>query len=428
MPRNVFLSILGTGKYSETKYYFDKDIKDTTKYFETRFIQEATIKYFCSEWNENDRIIIFLTQDARAKNWEEPSQNGYKGLSKTIEDLKLAAKMITIDIPDGKNEDEIWKIFDKIYDVLQDEDNLYIDITHAFRSLPMLLTVLLSYAKVLKRVKVMSLTYGNWEAKDTNNCSPVIDLTALSSLQDWSIAANNFVSFGNPDMLSELTSQEINPILKHTQGKDRVASQLRTVTSNIKTFVTNLLTLRGNKIYKGDNAEIIKNAITEAKQINVLLPQLNPLLDNIQQKISSFNSKASILNIWAATEWYIQHGLYQQAYSILREGVITYICSLLNWPINDINNRELIVSACKIVKEKVPENHWKENCKNNRDKVLEIIDFLYSRQNLVENILALSEGRNDFMHAGFRDNAINGNTLIQNIDNLFKKLKEEIPE
>jgi len=64
------------------------------------------------------------------------------------------------EIPDGKDTDEIWEIFDIIYNALEEDDNIYIDITHSFRYLPMLLLVLLNYAKYLKNIKIKQITYG----------------------------------------------------------------------------------------------------------------------------------------------------------------------------------------------------------------------------------------------------------------------------
>ncbi|HOK99902.1 MAG: TIGR02221 family CRISPR-associated protein [Bacteroidales bacterium] len=422
MHRKVFLSILGTGKYELTSYYFD----DKSNGYKTRFIQEATIKHFCNNWDENDHIYFFLTNKARTQNWNHPAENGYDGLSEVIGKLNLKAKVDTKDLPDGNNEKELWQIFDIIYGVLQENDDLYIDITHAFRSLPMLLTVLLTYAKVLKQVTVRSITYGNYEARDENNLSPVIDLTALSSLQDWSLAANNFVSFGNADLLVELTNNEIKPILKETKGKDTTASLLREVGNNIQIFVKNILTVRGQSIYKGEQIDKIRKNIDEAKQANTQLPQLNPLLNQIDKKISHFKATESVDNFLAATEWCIRHGLYQQAYSILLEGVVSYICRAVNLSITDITNRELISSACYILQNETPENQWDAKCQNNRETVHNILQFLSDKKNLVKAIRTLSDSRNDFMHAGFRENPSNSKKLIENIHKYYEAIRQEL--
>ena len=87
------------------------------------------------------------------------------------------------DIKDGKDTDEIWEIFDVIYNEINDGDELFLDITHAFRYLPMLLTVLINYSKFLKKITVKSITYGNFMAE--GDLKPIMDLTSISVLQDY---------------------------------------------------------------------------------------------------------------------------------------------------------------------------------------------------------------------------------------------------
>ncbi|MCX7986298.1 MAG: TIGR02221 family CRISPR-associated protein [Bacteroidales bacterium] len=422
MSRNVFLSILGASPYKLTKYYFNNNQEE---YFETYFIQEATIRFFCKEWTANDKICILVTSKSKENNWNDPCGNGYKGLSKILSELHLNPTIEVIDIPDGYNEKEIWEIFDKIYNAIQEEDKLYIDITHAFRSLPMLLTVLLNYAKVLKKVSVHSLTYGNYEARK-DDFSPVIDLTALSELQDWTIAANNFVAFGVANMLSELTKKEINPILKDTKGKDIAASQLRTLSDNLSQFTLNLSTLRGQKILKGENVKKIISTINESVNQNTLIPQLVPLLTIIKEKTSSFSEEDPTLNFLAATNWYIQHQQYQQAYSILLEGLITYICKQNNIEETNVKKRDLVTSACYILENNLEEDNWSQNCKDNYELTKKLIDYMSKNRNLLEEIRILSMLRNDFMHAGFREHPVESKKIIEKIKESYNNIKKII--
>ncbi|MEA3505330.1 MAG: TM1812 family CRISPR-associated protein, partial [Bacteroidota bacterium] len=171
MARKVFISVLGTGYYSKTKYYCENKDENV----ETHFIQEAMLKFYSNEFKKNDKAYLFLTRKARNDNWESPAQknnkfviegksDSYQGLEETLKGFDF--DVISKDIPDGNNEEEIWEIFQKVFDVLELEDEVYFDITHAFRSIPMLIMVLINYAKFLKKINVKSITYGNWEGRD----------------------------------------------------------------------------------------------------------------------------------------------------------------------------------------------------------------------------------------------------------------------
>ena len=61
----VLLTLLGTSDYYPCNYYLDNVMKTNN----IRFIQEALANHICKDWTSEDRIVIFLTEDAKKKNW-----------------------------------------------------------------------------------------------------------------------------------------------------------------------------------------------------------------------------------------------------------------------------------------------------------------------------------------------------------------------
>jgi CRISPR-associated DxTHG motif protein len=164
MARKVFISILGTGFYGSCQYASGSFTSD-----KTRFVQEATLEYIgAKDWTTHDIALIFLTQKARKDNWEKSitkrvnnsteAEESYIGLEQLLENMNLPFTPEGVDIVEGKNEDEIWKIFNTIYEKLEDGDELYFDLTHSFRYLPMLLLVLGNYSKFLKNVTIAHIS------------------------------------------------------------------------------------------------------------------------------------------------------------------------------------------------------------------------------------------------------------------------------
>ncbi len=219
---NVFLTVLGTGAYSEANYKYGENI------YKTRFIQEALISEFCKTWSKDDKICVFLTKGAKEKNWNND-------LEKLLKTLNLEVQIIPVDIKDGQNEEEIWEIFDELYKSVNENDSIIFDITHSFRSIPMLVIVFLNYAKVLKNVNLSGIYYGAFEAaKNNNGISPIFDLTPFSILQDWTNATNIFLQTGDSSYINELAQNQINPILKKTKGADENARAIQYVMKNLK--------------------------------------------------------------------------------------------------------------------------------------------------------------------------------------------------
>lgn len=183
MARKVFISVLGTGLY-ESGIYTKGEFKST----ETRFIQQATIELLgCKEtWTEDDKICILLTEQARKLNWDVTVRENrstkekipYEGLKNILEKMDLKPTLLDVPISDGKDEKEMWDIFQTVFNLLQEDDELYFDLTHSFRYLPMLILVLGNYAKFLKNVQIAHISYGNYEARNENG-SPIVNLLPL---------------------------------------------------------------------------------------------------------------------------------------------------------------------------------------------------------------------------------------------------------
>ena len=222
----VFLSFLGTNRYMECNYVIGDRRADNVRY-----IQEALISLFCSDFSSGDRVIIFLTPDAEKKNWK--SRNGIKGLEETLSERIPDIRIIPTPIPEGTSEDEIWDIFQIMYDSLEHDDEVVYDITHGFRSLPVLGVTLLNYARYLKNIKVKGIYYGAFEALGTakeveempmeKRNAPVFNLTSFDNLMQWSMATDNFTNYGITEKLEKLVHDKVLPITRKL--KVRVSMQ-----------------------------------------------------------------------------------------------------------------------------------------------------------------------------------------------------------
>ena len=244
MARKVFISVLGTGFYGKCKY--TRGEYNSVKASETRFIQQSTLEYLnVYDWSKNDAAIFLLTSKAKSQNWNREiksrvnfstkEEEEYLGLEYVLEQMNLPVEIRPVDIVDGKDEDEMWEIFNTLFNELKDGDELYFDLTHSFRYIPMLVLVLGNYSKFLKNVTIKSITYGNYEAREDNN-APIVDLLPLAALQDWTYAAGQFLENGNVSRLQHLCNEELKPILREAKGSDLEAT-------NLKKFINTIVLL-----------------------------------------------------------------------------------------------------------------------------------------------------------------------------------------
>ena len=431
--RKVFISILGTGNYKPC-IYRQGDFTST----ETRFIQEATLDFLRkhSEWSATDAAYIFLTPTARIANWQAVpvdsrtgSPKDYAGLEPTLSQMDLPFPVEPVEISEEGDEEAIWSVFRSIYDQIREGDRLYIDITHSFRYLPMLLLVLTNYARELKGAEVVSITYGNWEAKTETKTEPkpLVDLGALIELQDWTVAAGEFLRNGRASGLAELTSKRVSSIQNEPGNENIDASRLNDLADKLTTVSENLITIRGKEILSG---EIFKelDKYTHGLDVGLITPMV-PLINKIKDSFRDFDTKPSVSNGFAAARWCWRMKLYQQSITILQETMKAYVAASHGYPSDTKRYLELASKAFFIAKTNTPEHKWKLDERNStdREKRAKVV-----RQYLADPVVRelcqlydeIGELRNDFNHAGIRQEPINGGDIPDRIDELISDTEE----
>jgi len=414
MPRKVFISILGTGFYHKCTYTYT-DEQEELKSSPTHFIQQASLELALrkKEWTEEDKVIIFLTQKARELNWDkgitERTPYGkntpvpYKGLETVLQEMGLKATIEDKDIKDGMNKEEIWEVFQTIYDTLEEGDEVYMDLTHSFRFLPMLLLVLGNYAKFLKGITIENIVYGNYDARNAENEAPIISLLPLASLQDWTFAAANYLQNGRATQLQAMVSKELSPILKKAKGTDKDASALNNYFNALAELSGFVLNCRGKDIRVGKKIYTIHN---EEKRIEkIIIPPMVPIFNKIHQPLLAFSPTDNVLNGFHAARWSLNKQLHQQAITLLQETVVSLLCKENGLDLLDKNQRILINKAFTIVSDKIPESKWilSEDGAEASEKQKETIKHLIQHPviiGLANTFKEITNIRNDFNHAG----------------------------
>ena len=385
MARKVFISVLGTGFYEPCKY-----VKGSFGSSNTRYIQQATLEYLKvnNNWTTRnadgevvDRIVILLTKGAKKSNWSKGiterenyktgQMEDYVGLEQVLQNMNLPCPVEAIDIPDGKNEDEMWAIFNTVYETLRPNDELYFDLTHSFRYLPMLVLVLGNYAKFLRGVKVKHISYGNYEARDAATSeAPLMDILPLTMLQDWTFAAADLIQNGNIKKLQELKEDNALVPLLRERGRNNIDRKmaegyLDAYIKSLRDLLNDMKLCLGPNILSGASINQIRNCHEQVSEVfeQVIAP-IPPIIDKIQQSIQRFETTdtmhpESIRNGYEAAKWCYDHQLYQQAITILDENITTDFCQRLGT--NEHVYKERTASNALLRWGEYREEDWKDD-------------------------------------------------------------------
>ena len=425
----LFISFLGTGNYQECFYEVENQKSNIGK-----FVQTATVGFFCSDFIEDDRIVIFCTEKAEEKHFISLKRE-FTANNLPVPDL--------VKIPDGSSEEKLWEIFQIVMDEVKDKDQIIFDITHSFRSLPMLMTILLQYLKVLKNISIQGVYYGAFEklgyAKDvelmpvSERIAPIFDLTPFFSLYDWSIAINNFIKFGNTELLNGLSELALKPIQCDSNLRNQDSTALKKIVDFLNKFTKAVHLTRGPEITR---LQYEKELIEPLDIIQgSIIPPLTPLIESLKYEFKDFK-KNDIENGLRASLWCFEHKMYQQGLTILQESIITIFSEKLSPnSLSDRDKRDAVSLAFKITNdnmrkmsnqiedENISGNAKVEKIKHNPDKdVSELCKLI--KPDISVFYEKLKSIRNDINHSGYSDNSDKKpEKLIVKINELKKQVK-----
>lgn len=410
MARKVFISVLGTGFYGECAYTKDDFTSDSTRFIQQATLQMLTQKKIGGEWTKDDQIYIVLTEKAKSTNWNIPNNKRYNkndkrdeeyiGLESVLETMGLSTPIKTIDIPDGNNEKELWEIFDIVYKVLKDGDELYFDLTHGFRYLPMLVLVLGNYAKFLKHTEVKSLTYGNFETK----VKTIQDITPLAALQDWTNAAADYLEHGDATKLLGCARRGLTPLFSQDVEQIRTAREIDRFCKKLHSFCELLIFNRGFNIITANECLALQQTSVQSSDKCISLTPLLPLFESIRKSTNDF-SAGNPYNMIFAAKLCLERNNFQSAITFLQEGLVTVLCSRHNLNPSIKKERDLVGRAFeKCYRNNNPNVKPYAPTDDISERIIDsiITDSLMTSEN-VELFIDVQQPRNDYNHAGMND-------------------------
>ena len=333
----ILISSLGTGQradgsYSKAKYEIEKEV------YETSFIADALNKYL-----NFDKIFLVGT---RKSIWDEAymvfggtddvyleSLYEQKELGKVDENFLKRFKETTVKglepsiVKYGLNENELWENFTEflaIADKIEDGDELYLDITHSFRSLALMSFVMTQFAHTIsnKNFKIKGVFYGMFEYKwENSGITPIVDIKILFELQEWIKAIDAIKNYSDFNPLVRLLDE--NEIEKEVQNTF--------INLNNTIGLANIASIR--QFIQGASKKIKSIEKSENKIVQLLAPEILQLVEELdQERESDFQ--------YTLAEWFYKNKNYALSYIALYEAIITKSCELSNFDIANHNLRE----------------------------------------------------------------------------------------
>lgn len=392
-----FLSFLGTGKYDPVYYSMDGKLSS-----ETGFVQRALLELLQKQNEIPDRVIIFVTDLAYEKHWEKLRAE-LEVLGVTPEDVRISGV--------GR-EEALWEDFGIILDCLDKGDEIDFDITYSFRYQPILAMLVVHLARVVREIRIRGIYYGNYVER-VNGVAPILNLTNFVDMQDWITNVYAFVKSGRAESLSKWVKEKKDMMARKNQSSPppRVIVAER-LANKWNQLAENLQTCRGLEISRS-----AKEALAALQQVREeeAYPAFNPLyalFDGVEGRLKKMAAGDHIEESLETVQWCLKHGLIQQAYTFLRETVITTFCLTEGYDYRNKDEREelneLIRDTIKVIQGRSSLDNFQEEQQNVMRRLMEHAELLMAFQRI-------SDLRNDINHAGYRENYSKSDKFLEGL-------------
>ncbi|MGM0369635.1 MAG: TIGR02221 family CRISPR-associated protein [Bacillota bacterium] len=227
----------------------------------------------------------------------------------------------------GVNEEQLWGNFDvfmKLSEKLKDGDQIYLDITHSFRSIPLFMYLMMDFIQNLnnKNIELVGLYYGMLDVNMELGYTPVVNLQSLFEISKWIRGVYDFTSYGNGYLISNLINDE------------EIAKRITNVSELVN--INYLVNLKKQITKLKESLELDK--LKETKVLNYVLPQIKQFLARFEEVNANHKFQLKI------AKWYFDNKRYANGYICLVESIFTFLCEIYDLDSNKINNRKLVRS------------------------------------------------------------------------------------
>lgn len=342
----ILISSLGTGKKGNTGYKKAKYQMDDKTCYETSLIADALKKHYKidnifligtkkSIWDEVYMLFggedeTYLEKLYTRKEEGKITKDDLDLLNKT---LGQESKCFIIDY--GINEEELWsnfEIFLKISEHIKNGDQIFLDITHSFRSLSLMSFVMTQFASSIsdKNFTIQGVYYGMFEYnyESPENITPVVDIKILLEIQEWIKAIDAIKRYS-----------DFGPLVRMLENDNKIEKDVKNSFVQLNNSIK-MANLAAFEIFIKNASKKIKTISNSSNKIvKLLAPEIIKLVNNLNKE------KKSMFQFTLA-QWFYKNKNYAFSYLALYESIISKSCELKGY---DVNNHDLREEAKKSI-------------------------------------------------------------------------------
>lgn len=304
---NVYVSFLGrgakSGPYGEYRYIPARYSFEGKTSSATAFVQQAELELLKPV--TFDRVIIATTQKAADSHFgslaKELAESGYENTELVILDEDMSTE--------GQ-----WRWFEKLLDTVHDNDELTIDLTHGYRSIPIVFSTAINFLQKAKNIVLEHVLYGAFE--QNRETVPIVDMKDFYSINFWAEAVERIVEDADTRKMAELSGAVPEYQVSRLADED-LMKQLEDLTNRFRSVDVNNIHYSAKRML-----DLILAKTNQATKMEKLLFTL------VLDKYSGLAGELSLTGEYSKDYFTVQldliklfneHKLYMQSFTAMRE-------------------------------------------------------------------------------------------------------------
>lgn len=252
---------------------------------------DAPVRYLLRAHPDIQKILCVVTTNARETAWEH--------FQHIVKEAASAVEMLPIPYEENENFSE--KAIPMILEHVQRDDEIFLDVTGGFRNANMYL-LLLSRVLSYKGIRTVGAVYSNFQAKRVEDVFHLIEMFDLVG------GMQELTSFGNVQTLRAYYDQQA----RKSQRQDGKIVALLNSMERLNETITLCRTSQMEERMKEFNS-----ALTDAEECED--PLMRTLLPVFREKFERKLTTPGLI------KWCVENGMIQQALTIYKERIPTYL-------------------------------------------------------------------------------------------------------